>query len=586
MSIVGKVWNIKGGNNTGKNISSSINYITNEEKCSKVIECNDLQLALDYINDSVKTLEKLYVGGMHILSIDDATDEMMAVKSFYGKNDKRVALHGIISIEDYESNDDSAAKLMLLASDFLNELFPSHQAVFAVHTNTKNYHVHFVINSVGLDGKKIHMGKNYMKDTFQPALNRLARKYGFEENLSWNKNVKDSMSIKDRKIMLRRVIDKAIEKSEDFSEFVEYLRRRGFRVNVGKYLSLKNEDMKRAMRSYTLGQDYSIDRIRERIREKKEPLDVTDISKISIMPADTGVTRIIVNTLKPYEKMTREEKNEAIRLLKFGRNPWKEQNTNNWMIKMQDEEIQSDKTFVSLVKYYAPISNEPKAAMVEILRLQKNLGENIKEIRKDLRKNRQVVKLFEESEKYAKRAFSYMLTGDKEYEEDYIKYKDIEKRLIVNFNKSIDEVREYKTEQDNNICYLKAQLNALKEQYKLIYKYVNKEPIKGLFELIGHSKAKEEAYYYGIYKSDEKYIYDKDSDYYIYVQTTPGVKNGKPTIDTRIDIYNSQNEVIRSIDSRDFEAREFNKEINNIEKTYGFDKPILSKERPIRQRNV
>ena len=63
-------------------------------------------------------------------------------------------------------------------NDFMEALFPEHQVVYAVHTNTENLHIHFVINTVGLDGKKIHMDRSFMKKVFEPTLNKLAEKYG------------------------------------------------------------------------------------------------------------------------------------------------------------------------------------------------------------------------------------------------------------------------------------------------------------------------------------------------------------------------------------------------------------------------
>ena len=47
--------------------------------------------------------------------------------------------------------------MIMLLEDLLEEIFPEYQAVYAVHTNTENLHIHFILNTVGLNGKKIHM---------------------------------------------------------------------------------------------------------------------------------------------------------------------------------------------------------------------------------------------------------------------------------------------------------------------------------------------------------------------------------------------------------------------------------------------
>lgn len=71
---------------------------------------------------------------------------------------------------------------MMLLNDLMQEVFPQYQVVYAVHTNTENLHIHFIINTVGLDGKKIHMDKRFMKDVFEVAVNKYADRYGFTPN--------------------------------------------------------------------------------------------------------------------------------------------------------------------------------------------------------------------------------------------------------------------------------------------------------------------------------------------------------------------------------------------------------------------
>ena len=65
----------------------------------------------------------------------------------------------MISLDATESDSKNAGKLMLLLSDVMKDVFPDNQVVYAVHTNTENLHIHFIINTVGLNGVKIHMDK-------------------------------------------------------------------------------------------------------------------------------------------------------------------------------------------------------------------------------------------------------------------------------------------------------------------------------------------------------------------------------------------------------------------------------------------
>ena len=171
--IVVKVWNVKAGNGTrsaASQISDSIDYIENPEKTGiplNITSESQLGNELTYVTNEVKTEAGLYVGCRHISDISHATDEMMQVKQFYGKLDGRVATHGIVSLDASESDPRNAGKLMELLNELMEKVFPDNQVVYAVHTNTENLHIHFIINTVGLDGKKIHMDKTFMRQVME-----------------------------------------------------------------------------------------------------------------------------------------------------------------------------------------------------------------------------------------------------------------------------------------------------------------------------------------------------------------------------------------------------------------------------------
>lgn len=132
--------------------------------------------------------------------------------------------------------------------------------MYAVHTNTENLHIHFILNTVGLDGKKIHMDNNFMSKVLEPALNELALKYGFTPNEKWSKKKEpEALPLVQRKQVLRGLIDNAIEQTDDFLDFIAYLQADGLTVNVGKNLSLQMEGMQRAMRTGQLGKNYTIE---------------------------------------------------------------------------------------------------------------------------------------------------------------------------------------------------------------------------------------------------------------------------------------------------------------------------------------
>lgn len=180
--IVCKVWNISATQKKGSNqqLGDSIDYILDEEKTEITLSnesqehFNEKQLGREcqYIENDVKTIDGAYVAVQNLVSADvtGAVKEMMDVKKFYGKLGGRAALHGIISLSVEESGKERAGDLMALCADVMRKVFPNHQAIFAVHTNTDNLHIHFIVNSVGLDGKKIHQPKNFINDVLHPCI--------------------------------------------------------------------------------------------------------------------------------------------------------------------------------------------------------------------------------------------------------------------------------------------------------------------------------------------------------------------------------------------------------------------------------
>ena len=76
------------------------------------------------------------------------------------------------------------------------------------------------------------------------------------------------MPIASRKILLREMIDIAIEQTDEFDAFIAFLRDQGIIVNVGKNITVQTEEMPFAMRTGLLGENYSIRAIRRRLEEK------------------------------------------------------------------------------------------------------------------------------------------------------------------------------------------------------------------------------------------------------------------------------------------------------------------------------
>ena len=589
--IVAKIWNISANSNTrsaSAQISSSIEYIENPEKVGVVLDignANQLNNQLMYVTNELKTMDGLYVGGRHIVDFNNATEEMMRVKEFYEKMDGRVATHGIISLDRGESGEANAGKLMLLLNDFMEALFPEHQVVYAVHTNTENLHIHFVINTVGLDGKKIHMDRSFMKKVFEPTLNKLAEKYGFTPNAKWRRDVvEDKVPIAKRKIMLRKLIDRAIEQTDDIEAFIAYLRANGLEVNVGKHISVETDDMVRAMRTNQLGENYTTKAIIHRLATKQNPLIWHSVGEHSHYLSKRELVNFTPTKMKKYKDMTSEEKQKALRLIRLGRNPWEERYIDNWQIQKMAKELNETAYVYELVHFYSGGRDNTDFAMEEILNRREQLQKEIKEIRKSLKEYQPIINIYEEMKQYMIKAYLFDAYGKTEYVADFLKYKELARILEVSYNKTVEEVADYIADQRGALAYAKTQVKELSAQYRAIYRYVNagmfvdRGHVLSFLDAVGYAEAIRQAKEYKVYVNEIRYITAKNvDDVVIRVTTMPEMVDGKPIVTTKIEVIDKDENVIKSISSADISSFAFNKELIELADEYGLKECSIHK---------
>ena len=364
--IVCKVWNIKGSSSVNKQLNDSIGYILNDEKTAMLLassfgEISDpkdqLMRECKYIENDIKTFSGALVCSQNLVSTDvkDAVSEMLDVKDFYEKKDGRIALHGVISLPIDESDTKNASVLMKLCQDVLKEIFPNNQAIMAVHTNTENLHIHFIVNSVGIDGKKIHQDKSFVRNVLQKCVNRNALKYGFTPNDKWSIQRDQELSeFALLKIEMREAIDIAIEKSSSFDDFVNEMKSMDYIVNAGKHISIKRPNDKKAIRTHRLGNNYTKDAIIERIQTRKDKFKEIDMdSSVPTWHKPDDIFTPTLSHMKKYKDMSNDEKKTALHEIRLGKNPWRENFRNNWQLNNIANELNLDNRILEYKRFYS-----------------------------------------------------------------------------------------------------------------------------------------------------------------------------------------------------------------------------------------
>lgn len=151
------------------------------------------------------------------------------------------------------------------------------QAIVATHLNTDCLHNHFVVNAISfMDGKHYHDNKKNLRLLRQRS-DELCREYELSviEHPSGRKKPyalcqaeKNGLPCRDN--VARQAVDEAISKSFTLKDFDRQLAEMGYRINYNpnrKYWTIICKGWQRPKRLYKLGENYTNERIIERIRE-------------------------------------------------------------------------------------------------------------------------------------------------------------------------------------------------------------------------------------------------------------------------------------------------------------------------------
>lgn len=265
-----------------------------------------LKQALDYITEPHKTGNGEWVAALNCQK-ENVYHQMHQTKELFGKTDQRQGYHLIISFVEGEVDAQSAFEVIgRFAQEYLGK---DYEALYAVHDNTEHIHGHIIFNSVSFrDGKKYRYKKGDWAKKIQPVTNRLCEEYGLstieisEDRAKPSENYKEWNDFRDGKFvwtdMIKRDIDACILQSATYESFLSMLSDMGYGIknayrSEGKHLAIKPMGLTRYRRCKSLGENYSEERICERIRTE-------DLSKYQALSKE--VPQIVRCRVKRYRR--------------------------------------------------------------------------------------------------------------------------------------------------------------------------------------------------------------------------------------------------------------------------------------------
>lgn len=237
-----------------------------------------LNLAIEYITDTKKTDEQILVSTnkCHPAS---AHTQFLKRREEQNTRGNVLARHLIQSFLPGETTPEIAHQIGLELCK--NILKGEYEFILSTHIDKGHIHNHIIFNNVNMATGKCYQSNKrsyhqirYQSDKLCKEHNlsvvdeyyeRFKKKYK-TNGKSWyeNEQSKKGNSWKSR---LQFDIDRMIPQSKNWAEFIQKMTELGYEIKYGKHIAFKQKGKERFTRAKTIGEDYTEDRIKDRISE-------------------------------------------------------------------------------------------------------------------------------------------------------------------------------------------------------------------------------------------------------------------------------------------------------------------------------
>ena len=239
-----------------------------------------LDIAILYITNADKTEEQVLVSSFKCNPVTAHT-QFLKTREDCNTHGTVLARHLIQSFAPGEVTPEAAHQIGITLCEKI--LKGQYEYVLTTHVDRGHIHNHIIFNNVNhITGKCYQSNKRsyhqiryqsdkLCKDNNLSVIDEFYESYKrkYKTNgKSWyeNEQFKKGTSWKSK---LQFDIDHLIKQSKDWDEFLKKMAELGYEIKHGKHIAFKPKDKQRFTRSKTIGEDYTEERLRERITENQ-----------------------------------------------------------------------------------------------------------------------------------------------------------------------------------------------------------------------------------------------------------------------------------------------------------------------------
>ena len=231
-----------------------------------------LSKAIAYILNPEKTDEKLLVSSYGCASETAAREFEWTRKIAEQKGMTPVRIIARHVIQSFEIGEVTPELAHEIGKQFADEILEGkYEYVLTTHIDKDHVHNHLIFNAV--DFVDYHAYKSYKRIYYdmREVSDRLCKENGLSViPPSQNKGMgyKEYTEAKrgtSWKQKLKQTIDRLVITAKDYDDFLRLMQEAGYEIKTGKYISFRAEGQERFTRSKTIGENYTEERIKDRI---------------------------------------------------------------------------------------------------------------------------------------------------------------------------------------------------------------------------------------------------------------------------------------------------------------------------------